>query len=654
MKKVSICLLTVFFIVFAGCSDKKKSETDAEKTDNAVEESDDPTFEDPDDYGETPDDVKPDDAKPDDVKPDDAKPDDGEKDDFDGDLDNEPVDDSNEEPDDNPVVNVKVIFVDLEAKGKNDGSSWQNAFTELQPAINAAEKGDSIWIAKGIYYPTSVHDIVTADEFVNEEEFNQYKHFRLKGGVEVYGGFKGNETDTSERTTDLEDEDYPETILSCDIGVADDSSDNCFHLFFHPEELKFDEPAVLDRVIMVGGVAAEDKPHNSGGAMYNDGSNIILKDCAFYENVAYFGSGGAIYNKNSTIEIVDSVFIDNSSYGDGQLEDAIGGGAIYNENSVVEIIDSHFRINYADSKNSHGGAIFSIGGTTVIKDSSFSRNTASIRGGAVSVVSGELKIYDLEFEENKACDGGVIYIDKGDALISDCHLDNNTTYGRCESGDGRGGGIYLTESTLKVLNSIFSRNISEEGGAIYSTSNGEQSKITIINSAFSKNQMITNGGAIYSRKTDISVANSLFYRNIYSFSQPGTQGGAIYKTLGSLDVVNSIFQRNAASSGTGNFYPRDDSEGTSVTYSCVVQDASYPGEGNINEDPYLVDPEWPVWNFYPKKNSPCIDAGSNVPFDAGNIAEGITKDMKGNDRIMKGKSSSTETIVDMGPIETEL
>ncbi|HRF40705.1 MAG TPA: hypothetical protein PK198_18065, partial [Saprospiraceae bacterium] len=39
--------------------------------------------------------------------------------------------------------------------GRNDGSNWANAFQRLEDAIAVADPGDSIWVARGTYYPTT-------------------------------------------------------------------------------------------------------------------------------------------------------------------------------------------------------------------------------------------------------------------------------------------------------------------------------------------------------------------------------------------------------------------------------------------------------------------------------------------------------------------
>ncbi len=127
---------------------------------------------------------------------------------------------------------AETIYVDLGATGANNGTSWNDAYVDLQPAIDAAAPGDEIWMAAGTYKPTS---------WPNGGSEEREKHFSLKNGVTVYGGFTGTETSLDERDVEIN-----ETILSGDIGIEGDSSDNCFHVFYHPEGTDLDNTAVLD------------------------------------------------------------------------------------------------------------------------------------------------------------------------------------------------------------------------------------------------------------------------------------------------------------------------------------------------------------------------------------------------------------------------
>jgi hypothetical protein len=47
-------------------------------------------------------------------------------------------------------------YVNVNATGANNGTSWSNAFTKLQDALAAANTCANItqiWVAKGTYYP---------------------------------------------------------------------------------------------------------------------------------------------------------------------------------------------------------------------------------------------------------------------------------------------------------------------------------------------------------------------------------------------------------------------------------------------------------------------------------------------------------------------
>src|SRR5271157_6174441 len=49
---------------------------------------------------------------------------------------------------------TNICYVKSNASGKNDGSSWGNAFTDLQSALGSSACPE-IWVAAGTYKPTS-------------------------------------------------------------------------------------------------------------------------------------------------------------------------------------------------------------------------------------------------------------------------------------------------------------------------------------------------------------------------------------------------------------------------------------------------------------------------------------------------------------------
>ncbi len=61
------------------------------------------------------------------------------------------------------IINTTIaqIFVDINASGANDGSSWTDAYIDLQDGLDAAMSagvGTEVWVAKGIYLPTDTPD----------------------------------------------------------------------------------------------------------------------------------------------------------------------------------------------------------------------------------------------------------------------------------------------------------------------------------------------------------------------------------------------------------------------------------------------------------------------------------------------------------------
>lgn len=115
-------------------------------------------------------------------------------------------------------------------------------------------------------------------------------------------------------------------------------------------------------------------------------------------------------------------------------------------------------------------------------------------------------------------------------------------------GEGDGGGIYNCFSTLTIINSILSGNSATSGkgnfgygGAIY---NCPGSTMTIINTTFTKNSA-ENGGAICNGGT-LTINNSTFKENIARHRR-----GAGIRNYGTLTINNSTFSGNRAPHGIG-------------------------------------------------------------------------------------------------------
>ncbi|MCX5636975.1 MAG: right-handed parallel beta-helix repeat-containing protein, partial [Planctomycetota bacterium] len=215
----------------------------------------------------------------------------------------------------------KIIYVDANAVG-NNGSSWADAYKFLQDGLADAKssaKPVEIRVAQGIYKPDedTLHPNGTGDRTAA---------FQLINGVTLKGGYAGPRMSLSGADPNSRDIKEYETILSGDIGIPSDKSDNCFHVFYHPEGLNLDDTAILDGFTITGGNADDDSwPDDCGGGMFNQYHNSpTVKDCTFTENSAY--AGGGMYNDYSSSPTVEGcTFSENSA--------TYGGGGMYNYKS---------------------------------------------------------------------------------------------------------------------------------------------------------------------------------------------------------------------------------------------------------------------------------------------------------------------------------
>ncbi|MDX1666529.1 MAG: hypothetical protein R3350_04845, partial [Saprospiraceae bacterium] len=89
-----------------------------------------------------------------------------------------------------------ILYVNIDATaGANDGSSWTDAYTDLQDAIDlACDCGDTeIWVAEGTYLPTRDKD------GGGSGPSDRNNTFYIDCDLELYGGFDGTETARSQR-----------------------------------------------------------------------------------------------------------------------------------------------------------------------------------------------------------------------------------------------------------------------------------------------------------------------------------------------------------------------------------------------------------------------------------------------------------------------
>jgi hypothetical protein len=183
---------------------------------------------------------------------------------------------------------VGTLYVDAEATGLGDGSSWLDAYTELRDALATADSTVSeIWVAAGTYTPTASTD--------------RSATFQLRDSLAVYGGFAGTETTLAER-----DWAANVTILSGDLGIVDNDSDNSYHVVTASGT---DSSAVLDGFTVTEGNANGGGEDGRGGGIYNAGGSPIVQNVWIYGHRSVAG-GSAMYNTGANPIIQNTIVYD--------------------------------------------------------------------------------------------------------------------------------------------------------------------------------------------------------------------------------------------------------------------------------------------------------------------------------------------------------
>lgn len=176
-----------------------------------------------------------------------------------------------------------IIYVDADATGNNDGTSWADAYTDAYTAIisNTVNNAE-FWIAEGFYSTPS-----------------ETQSFEIQNGEEIYGGFNGTETARDQR-----DFRNNVTILSGDSGWNDGNTspgqtsnwmDNSEHVI----EIASTMGVVIDGFTIENGYG----DNSAGGGIYVSSSSLsalTIKNCIIRNNGALNRAGVLYYSDYPT------------------------------------------------------------------------------------------------------------------------------------------------------------------------------------------------------------------------------------------------------------------------------------------------------------------------------------------------------------------
>jgi Abnormal spindle-like microcephaly-assoc'd, ASPM-SPD-2-Hydin len=539
------------------------------------------------------------------------------------------------------ISEAKTIYVNGARPEGGTGTNWNTAFKYLQEALKGAVAGDQVLIAKGTYYP----DDFNAD--VNGQYLNfgdRELSFNVKAGVNLYGGFAGNETSIDQR-----DPVANETILSGEIWKVDplDPETSGYQRYWSLHVIVLAGDATFDSLTIEKGRANGDNPpYNQGGGVYLETGTLTLVDCTINECLAAQDGGAVFGNVNATRCTFSGNRADNEFLlTDAKLNDPLNtqhawiyspvcsGGAIRGDvvANSCQFIDNHTRARSLSltgfTSEASGGAI--TGTSVVVKRCKFQGNTADATavhiggnsdatalGGAIS--SENTTAVDCIFEDNGCHSRAVANITpppRAPQWTAAPHSYGGCVYGKI----GATNCVFADNSaTSEYIDGDFN-DAESRGSATYVKGSSE-----ISNSTFVRNETLGNGdggGAIRSDPdSTLPVASCTFLDNSTDLNGTCLSIGGNVKILSNifwdtftaqevLIWVDGISNENARARISNRLYPTPSTETRNIVKGSLAgvdvnasnADLGDPPERSIlGPDPEFVDaalPEGPdmVW-----------------------------------------------------------
>jgi hypothetical protein len=296
-----------------------------------------------------------------------------------------------------PSAQAAICRVTTAGTSAADGATWATPIS-LQAAL-AATACSEIWVAKGVYKPTTS----TTDRAAT---------FSIRPGLKIYGGFIGNETSASQA-----DPGAHRTVLSGDIDgndtvdadgivrdanqIAGDNSYTVVRMDGTTAAGTIGNDTVLDGFAITGGTGNTlPNGQNAAGGMHCNGRSAGHA-CSPILSRLWFSGNRAAW--------AGALLVDGS---DGGRADAIVRGCLFSGNRTT----------------SGGGAVLLFFSNATLAQSTFSGNTASW-GSAVHVESSNPRIAQSTFSNNVASDAtyiSTVYIFSGNPTLDQVILWGNT------------------------------------------------------------------------------------------------------------------------------------------------------------------------------------------------------------------------------------
>lgn len=407
------------------------------------------------------------------------------------------------------------------------------AYTTVQAAIDAAQPGDVIQIASGVYTGTVSRAGLWQMAYITQS-------LTLRGGYNA----DFSAWDPALYSTTLDAEGTGRVVY-----------------------VKGNITVTLEGLRLVNGYHSA-----SGAGVYADSATLhVLSSTIGHNRVnpAFHGNFGVgLYIANGTLMMQNSIVQENEPNPGG--DNSHDGGGLYAVDSVVDIRNSQFLSNTAAFGSTTwdvgcGGGVFLERCDAWIENVTFRGNVATEAnggGGGLWTRSGSLRLLNSTFEGNTNA-GAALYT--AGALVA-----GNTFTGNI------GNGLAVSSWGEPVVNITVTHNLLQDN-----TGYGLAVPVRAVSIIVEGNDFISNGkgGLKLAAKSDTGAATTVIVRdNLFQGNTTTGNGGGAYLT-GAVDVLFNRFLDNHANGKGGGVYQEEYCSDSS-SYTCQ-DNASAVYDGNL-------------------------------------------------------------------------
>lgn len=396
------------------------------------------------------------------------------------------------------------FFVKKDAPAGGNGQSWATASNNLYNTLANADYGDEIWVAEGVYYPTS-----STDRNLSFPVFN---------GVRLYGGFNGTETTLQQRVLGTH-----ETILSGNIGdtaLVTDNSFNVVRIFPSDSTTRLDGLTIRDGYAVSGAfVVGSQERAVCGGGVYVDGTaenTPQFFNCLFTQNTAK-SFGGAVAALSVIFENFVSIRFESCIFLENNCPDGRGGSVAQRGIGPMEWKNNFYNCLFKNNKakncagyyldSDFGSVPISIAKTTFLENESTGPGSLYIDYFPENEI--DISITDCTFKKNKSTllisvtclEYTPTYL--ADLIIKGCDIDSNQVV-KCllqldVASDNYGGNVIMDQTK-------FTNNTSENGFILLVSLSDSILISNVVLSNYTYSEYVTNG--YWFESNFFSLANS--------------------------------------------------------------------------------------------------------------------------------------------------